>query len=180
MKIPVEISARNVFLTNEMEDLIREKAEKLDTFYDDMISCRIMVEVPHRSQRKGVQYHVRIDMTVPGGELVVKREPHEDLHAAIVNAFDAAERQVKTYSSKQRGEVKVHAYQKPLGRVSKLFPDEGYGFITTMEGVDYYFHENAVLGGKFDDLEIGTAVTFVEGTGDKGPQASSVSIEKRS
>ncbi|MCE5243094.1 MAG: HPF/RaiA family ribosome-associated protein [Syntrophobacteraceae bacterium] len=175
MKLPLQISARNVDLSAQAEDLIREKAEKLDRFYDKIIGCRIKVDVPHRSQRSGVLFDVRIDITVPGGELMVRREPGDDLHVAIVNSFDVAQRRLKEYAEKQRGDVKIHE-MKPVARVSKLFPDEGYGFLTTPEGVEVFFHENAVLDGKFEALVVGTPVNFVERQGDKGPQASSVTI----
>jgi ribosomal subunit interface protein len=175
MKVPLLISTRNIDLTDEVEDLIRDKADKLNTFHDGIISCRVMVEIPHRRQRKGVMYTLRLDMTVPGGEVVVKREPHNDLHVAITNAFDVAERRLKEYAEKQRGEVKHHE-EKPVARIVKLFPGEGYGFLATAEGREIYFHENALLNGKFDELQVGTVVSFVEREGEKGPQASSVFI----
>jgi cold shock CspA family protein len=175
MKLPLEISSRDVRLNGETEDLIRDKATKLDRISDQIIACRVKVDMPHRSQRNGMLYNVRIDVTVPGAELVIKREPGEDLHVAIVNSFDAAQRRVKEYFEKQRGEVKTHL-EKPVAKVSKIFPEEGYGFLVTSEGREVYFHENAVLDGKFEALEVGTAVTFVERLGDKGAQASSVSV----
>jgi cold shock CspA family protein len=58
--------------------------------------------------------------------------------------------------------------------VSKLYPDEGYGFIGTTDGRDVYFHRDSVLHEGFDHLRIGTEVTFAEEVGEKGPQASSV------
>jgi cold shock CspA family protein len=58
--------------------------------------------------------------------------------------------------------------------VSKLFPDEGYGFIGTPDGREVYFHRDSVLHGGFDHLRIGTEVAFVEEEGKKGPQASTV------
>jgi ribosomal subunit interface protein len=174
MKLPLEISSRDVRLNGETEDLIREKAAKLDRIFDQIIGCRVKVDMPHRSQRSGMMYNVRIDITVPGGELIIKREPDEDLHVAIVNSFDTAQRRIKEYFEKQRGEVKTHS-EKPVARVSKIFPDDGYGFLVTSEGREIYFHANAVLDG-FEVLEIGTAVTFIEHTGDKGSQASSVSV----
>lgn len=175
MKLPLEISARDVRLNAETEDLIREKAAKLGKFYDQIIGCRVKVDMPHRSQRSGMTYNVRIDLTVPGGQLVVKREPDEDLHVAIANSFETAQRRIKEYSEKQRGLIKTHV-EKPVARVAKLFPEEGYGFLMNSEGREVYFHENAVLDGKFEELQVGTEVTFVEKTGDKGAQASSVSI----
>jgi ribosomal subunit interface protein len=175
MKLPLEISARNVKLSSETENLIREKATKLDHLYDKIIGCRVKVDMPHRSQRSGLAYNVRIDITIPGGEVVVKREPDQDLHAAIVSSFDTAQRQLKEYAMKQRGEVKVHA-EKPVARITKLFEEDGYGFLVTPEGREIYFHENAVLGGKFKDLRAGMGVTYIERAGEEGPQASSVSV----
>lgn len=173
MKLPLEISSRNVDLSEKAEELIREKAEKLNKIHDQIIACRVKVDVPHRSQRSGALYNVRIDITVPGGEVIVKREPDEDLHAAIGNSFDIAQRRLKDYAGRQRGEVKYHE-EKPFGRITRLFTDEGYGFLMTPDGREIYFHENALLDGKFAALEVGTRVSFVEREGEKGPQASSV------
>jgi ribosomal subunit interface protein len=175
MKLPLEISVRNVELSEEMKALIREKAEKLDNVYEDIISCRVRVDVPHRSQRSGVLYDILVDVTVPGNEIVVRREPDEDLHVAIVNSFDVAQRRLKEYAEKQRGDVKRHE-EKPVAKVSKLFPGEGYGFIVTPEGREVYFHENALLNVEFDALEIGVTVIFNETQGEEGAQASSVTL----
>jgi ribosomal subunit interface protein len=177
MKLALEISARDVPINDEVEDLIRDKASKLDKFYDQIIGCRVKVDKPHKSQRSGMTYSVRIDITVPGGELVVKREPDEDLHAAIISSFETARRRVKEYVEKQRGEVKTHL-EKPVARVIRIFPEEGYGFLMTSEGREVYFHENAVLDGKFGVLNVGMEVTFIEKTGDKGAQASSVTLAR--
>jgi ribosomal subunit interface protein len=175
MKLPLEISARDVRINDQTEELIRDKASKLDRFYDQIIGCRVKVDMPHRSQRSGIMYNVRIDITVPGGELIVKREPDEDLHAAILSSFETAQRRVKEYAERQRGDVKTH-FEKPTARVVRIFPEQGYGFLVTPEGREVYFHKNAVLDGKFQVLGIGMEVTFIERSGDKGAQASSVSV----
>ena len=62
------------------------------------------------------------------------------------------------------------------GRVVELFKDDGYGFVETSDGWEYYFHRNSVLHDGFDRLEIGTEVRFAEEEGEKGPQASTVEI----
>jgi cold shock CspA family protein len=175
MKLPLEISARDVRINDETEELIREKASKLDRLYDQIIGCRVRVDLPHRSQKTGTVYNVRIDITVPGAELIVKREPGEDLHAAIVGSFETAQRRVKEFAEKQRGDVKTH-FEKPTAKVARIFQEEGYGFLVTPEGREVYFHANSVLNGKFTELSVGTAVTFTEGSGDKGAQASSVFV----
>ena len=102
MKLPLQITSRNVSLSEAAEQAIREKAAKLDAIYDNVMGCRVIVETPHRHQQQGNLYNVRIDLTVPGSEMVIKREEHEDLYVAIRDAFDAAKRKLKEYSSRQK------------------------------------------------------------------------------
>jgi cold shock CspA family protein len=82
---------------------------------------------------------------------------------------------LQDYARRQSGFVKTH--ELPLkARVSKLLPDEGYGFLATEDGGEIYFHKQSVLNHGFARLQVGTAVTFVEEQGEKGPQASTVRI----
>jgi len=176
MKIPLQITARNFELTEAIETAIREKADKLDQMFEQIMRCSVMVESPHRHQQKGVLYNVRINITVPGKEIVVKKEPHEDLYVAVNNAFDAAQRQLQDSSKRRRGDIKYHE-EAPRARIVRLFPDEGYGFLSTPEGREIYFHENSVVNFSFEDLKEGMPVRYIESTGEKGPQASTVKIE---
>ena len=175
MELPLQVTLRDISPSAAVEDYIRERATKLDAFYDRIMSCRVVVEAPIRHHRKGGPFKVRIDLTVPGDELVVNRQADEDLYVAIREAFDAARRRLEDYSRRQRGSVKTHE-GPPQARVSKLFPEEGYGFLETPDGAEIYFHRNSVLGEGFDRLEIGTEVRFVEEQGDQGPQASTVTV----
>ena len=75
MIMPVQVTFRNVASTTEVEEKIRARAQKLEKFYSPITSCRVLVEAPARHRRKGYSFHVRIDLTVPEGEIVVKREP---------------------------------------------------------------------------------------------------------
>ncbi|MCF6158959.1 MAG: HPF/RaiA family ribosome-associated protein [wastewater metagenome] len=171
MIIPLQITARNIELTEAIETNIREHAEKLDKFYERLTSCRVVVEaIPKRSL-----YNVHVDMTVPGKELVVKREPNTDLYLAIRDAFNAARRELEDFARVQRGDVKHHE-EPPRARISTLFPDKGYGFLTTFDGREIYFHQNSVLNHDFKRLELGMEVRFAEEMGEKGPQASSVTV----
>lgn len=175
MRNSLQISVRNVALSKAAKDNIRDKAAQLDQYYNNITSCRVAVEAINRSQRQGIIYQVRVDITVPGSELVVNRESDEDVYVAIRDAFDAAMRQVEKYARKQRSEVKAHE-APPQARVTRLFSNEGYGFLESSEGYEVYFHRNSVLNGDFAKLEVGTAVRFVEEMGEKGPQASTVSV----
>lgn len=176
MKIPLQITARNFELTETIENAIREKAQKLDLFYDQIMRCKVLVEAPHRHHHKGVLFNTRIDITIPGAEIAIKREPHEDLYVSIGDAFRAARRQIENYTRRQRGDVKHHE-ETSRALVSALFQEKGYGFLTTPDGREFYFHKNSVLGDKFKDLKIGMKVRFVEELGEKGPQASTVKVK---
>lgn len=175
MEIPLQITSRNLELTDAIESEIRQKSEKLDRFYDRITRCRIIVESPHRHSHQGKLYNVNIYLTVPGAELVVKREPHEDLYVAIRDSFNAIRRKLEEYDRKQRNEVKHHE-EAPQARITALFSDQGYGFLTTPDSREIYFHENSLLNSDFRKLKIGTKVRFSEAEGEKGPQASSVTI----
>jgi hypothetical protein len=63
-----------------VEKWIRDEATGLETFYSEIMGCRVTVEMPHRHQRRGGLYHIRIDLTVPVGELVIKRQPNLSAH----------------------------------------------------------------------------------------------------
>lgn len=171
--LPLQISVRNLTLAPEMEADIRERAAGLLAYCDRLIGCRVAVEVPHRRQREGVLHKVRIDLTVPGGEIVIRRRPHEDLRTAVQIAFNAARRRLQDYARRKRGAVKIHERQS-VAVVTQYYPLAGYGFLTTADGHDVYFDKNSVIGGGFDRLDIGIEVRFVEEQGEKGPQASTV------
>lgn len=180
MKLPLQITFRNMERSDAIEADVRDKAAKLDEFFQHIMSCRVVVEAHHKHHHKGNLYHVRIDITVPGHELVVSREPkddhaHEDAYVAVRDAFDAAKRQLEDYSRRLRGDVKSHEVS-PHGTVSELVPMEDYGRIATPDGRSVYFHRNSVINADFDSLEEGDAVRFDEEPGDAGPQASTVRV----
>ena len=110
MELPVQITFRNTDHSDAVETFLREKAAWLDSFYNRIIRCRVMVEVPHHRHRSGNPYHVRIELTVPGGELAISHEPaHKNPYLAIRETFDDARRQLQDYARRQRGQVKTHA-----------------------------------------------------------------------
>jgi cold shock CspA family protein/ribosome-associated translation inhibitor RaiA len=183
MQLPVQVTFRYMEPSAAIERRVRERADELDQFYDRIMGCRVVVEAPHRRHQQGKLYHVRIDLTVPGGELAVTRAPgqhhaHEDVYVAIRDSFDAARRQLEDYARRQRGSVKAHV-TPPRGHVLRLFTENGHGFIAAPDGTEIYFHRNSVLHDAFGRLRIGTEVEFTPEEGDKGPQASTVRLVRR-
>lgn len=108
MQLPLQIAVRGVELEGWTDELIRKYADKLERYHDRVTAIRVMVEVPQRQMGEPIMYNVRFDITVPGGELVVK-QAHAELHTAIQRAFEAARRRLQDYVRRQRGDVKAHA-----------------------------------------------------------------------
>jgi ribosomal subunit interface protein len=180
MKMPLQIAFRNFERSESVEAKIRERAEKLDKYCDHIMGCRVVVEEQHKHHQHGNHFHVRVDVTVPDGELIANREPDEhhayaDVYVAIRDAFDAVRRQLEDYVRRQDRRVKAHE-APPHGRVVELYPAEGYGRIQTMDGKLVYFHRNSLVDADFDKLQTGAEVRFSEEQGELGPQASTVYV----
>jgi cold shock CspA family protein len=175
MQRPLKITARDFELTEPMERDIRDRVAALEQYYDRISGCEVAVEAPMRHHRKGGPFKVRLRLTLPRGEIAVTRQSDEDMTLAVREAFDAARRRIEDHVRELRGQVKIHA-EAPHGRVARLFPEEGYGFLVNAEGDEIYFHRNSVLTPGFDRLQPGTEVRFVQELGEQGPQASTVAI----
>ena len=177
MELPLQITHRNMDASPAIDGAIRKQVKHLESIYQRIIACRVLVEAPHRHHRRGQLFHVRIDITVPGTELVVGRDPakcgqHKDFHVALRDAFRAARRELTSYAEKQRIHVKRHIPQS-RGLVTNILRGNGYGFLRAVDGHTVYFHANSVVGG-LDQVEAGMIVSYIEEPGDKGPQATVV------
>jgi ribosomal subunit interface protein len=177
----VELAFRNMDPSPAVEDRVRAQIDKLGQFYDRIMACRVVIETHHRHHHKGNLFHVRIDLTVPNGELVVSREPsehhaHEDVYVAIRDAFDAMRRQLQDYVRKQRGDVKSHE-APPHGRILEIAPAADYGVIEASDGRELRFTSKSVVDYDFAKLEVGDRVWFTEVDSDEGPAASTVHVE---
>jgi len=180
MPIPLEITTHNMDSSPAVEAAVKEKAAKLERFADKIIGCQVRIDAPHKHHGKGKLYHVSVEILVPGGHIIASRDPaknhaHEDLYVAIRDAFRAAGRQLQDHTRVRRGKIKQHE-TPPHGHVAQLHPHENYGIIETADGREVYFHRNSLLNAKLEDLEPGAEVRFDEEAGEKGPQATSVSL----
>ena len=103
MQIPLQVSFHGVQPSAAVQEAIREKAGKLEKVFDHITSCRVALELDGRHPRHGRQFRARIDLTVPGREIVVTREHDEDLQVALREAFADARRQLEEHVRIQRG-----------------------------------------------------------------------------
>ncbi len=107
MKLPFELMQKDLTLPPAMADHIRERAEKLDHFFERIIRCRVTVEGSGLHHRQGC-YAVKVDLTVPGSEIVVRKEAAANLELALKDAFGAAGRRLEDHARRTRGFVKSH------------------------------------------------------------------------
>jgi len=178
MQTPLQITFRNMPRSDAVEARIRDKAAKLEKFHPRMMSCHVVVEERDRHHHQGKQFTVHLDIRVPGHELVIDRDHHEDIYVALRDAFNAAGRKLEEVVRTDRSDVKAHAMPQH-GKIARLFPGEGYGFIETADGRELYFSSDNVAEPAFARLKTGVAVQFVEDVSGEGRQhATRVSAGK--
>lgn len=177
MKQPVQITFHGMDRSDAVEDAVRKRVEHLDRFASDVMSCRVVVDLLQKHKHQGRPFGVRIDLTLSGHELVVDRVEHEDVYVALRDAFDDMTRQLEDVVRQRRGDEKQHP-RELHGEVVRLNDDGGFGFIRTADGQEYYFGRDNLASGRFEQLQIGTAVQFIAELAAQGPQAKRVSLGK--
>lgn len=109
MQIPIQIAFHGVDKSDAVEDKIRERVDKLESYSDRITGCRVVVESHHKSHSNlntnAAPFHVTVHLSVPGEDLVVRRDPketraHEDIQIALRDSFDTMERRLKDYTQK--------------------------------------------------------------------------------
>lgn len=183
MEIPFEVVFRHMEPAAMVDERIRREIDRIQRYSDQLVAGRVVVEGPNAAHRHGGLYKVNVHLRYRGapGVDIARSGPrdhaHESALVAIRDAFAAARRRLQDRSRRLHGKVKQH--EVPLhGRVTQLFPEQGYGYLTASDGREVFFHRNAVLDDAFDRLAAGSEVrlSLAEGEGEKGPQASSVSL----
>ncbi|XXF78624.1 HPF/RaiA family ribosome-associated protein [Myxococcaceae bacterium GXIMD 01537] len=103
MKRALQVTFRGMETSEALSEHIHQEAGKLEQFFDGIVGCHVVVEEPHRHKQQGRHFHVRVDLHVPGKEIVVGRDTeehraHEDAYVAVSDAFDNARRQLQHYA----------------------------------------------------------------------------------
>jgi CspA family cold shock protein len=63
------------------------------------------------------------------------------------------------------------------GTIKRIVSDKGFGFVAAEDGTEYFFHNSACVGTRFDELREGQRVSFEKGQGPKGPRAENIRTE---
>ena len=149
----------------------------LERLASDIVACRVVIGVEQKHQHQGRPYSVRVDLSVPGHELVVNKVQNEDVYVAMRDAFDSMRRQLENLVERRRGEEKTHPV--PLhGEIVRIDGASGFGFIRTPDGSEYYFSRDNIVSTPFEHMRTGAAVQFVPDTAGEGRQAKRVSLGK--
>ena len=177
MKQALHIQFQGMEASAAVETKARELADRLDSFAPDIMACRVNIDLEQKHKHQGRPYGVRIDLTLPGHELVVNKVQHEDVYVALRDAFDNMRRQLEEVVRIRRGQEKLHAL--PLhGEVVRVDDVTGTGFIRTPDGDEYYFSRDNLADTPFEHVQPGSTVQFIPEVAKQGLQAKRVSLGK--
>lgn len=98
MSVPLQITIRDNDNNNAkyLTHHIQEKAHKLDQYYHDITSCRIVVEPAQHNQHQGNLHAVHIDLTIPKDKIIINKIEDENVYVAIRDALNAACRRLQS------------------------------------------------------------------------------------
>jgi hypothetical protein len=111
---PVDIKFHSLDPSPALEEWIRAWATRVGRPYDDIERCAVVIDLPHRRHSQGNTFAVRVYITVPERTIAISRDPgrdheHENVYAAVADAFRAARRALQDHMRIRRGDVKLHA-----------------------------------------------------------------------
>ncbi len=103
-----QVVFHNIDQSNAVNEAVQKRIHKLERYCDQIITGRVVLDSPHNNHHKGKVYSVGLEIHTPSKEVRVNQEQHdnhahEDLYVAIRDAFNAAERQLKSIDKKHRG-----------------------------------------------------------------------------
>jgi ribosomal subunit interface protein len=101
------ITYRGMEHSTAMDTKIQELTDKLESFHPKITRCTVIVDKRDHRKRKGNLFEVRVDVHVPGREIVASMLENEDPYIALHQAFDVAQRQLEEDIRRKRGEVKT-------------------------------------------------------------------------
>jgi len=100
--VPARITFHGLLPSPSLEAQIRAEVDALERTFQQIVSCRVSVELPHRHQQRGRLYRVVVEVGVRGGHLVVvssqdQKAIHANARIAVSDAFRAAHRQLEDH-----------------------------------------------------------------------------------
>lgn len=102
-----QVFYHNIDQSAALSEKVAKRVEKLQRFSNDIIGGRVVLDSPHNNHQKGKVFSVTLEIHTSGKEVIVKqdqhdRAAHEDIYVAVRDAFNAAERQLKSLGRSPR------------------------------------------------------------------------------
>lgn len=110
MEMPLKISFQDSETSDALTSLINDHVSGLEKLYGRMTSCHVVVRIP---DRQSGFFAIHVHAALPGGgALNIDHTPSVDERFrepqfAVNDAFRRAKRQLKSYASRRRGDVKT-------------------------------------------------------------------------
>lgn len=138
------------------------------------------VAVVHKNT--GLRYAV---VDVSADEVLLSPETDDGMQDLMVpvslfcEEFIASERYAAPRRPRARGRRPPAARAMPTGpkvrgRVKKLVPERGFGFVRGDDGKEVFFHRSGLGPNEYDSLSEGDLVEYVVQEGPRGPRAENV------
>lgn len=171
----LEVEARNIAMTPRWKTEIEERMAALQRGHDDIIHGRVTLTKNRHHKKLDNVAEALVLVTVPTRQTFTSRKEDKTFEEAIRAAFDAVAIELRKYREKRADKVaRIEPLPQLRGVVSKVFQDQGYGFILKDGGGEVYFHKNALKGISFGDVQDGLEVLFETEPGEKGLHATIV------
>lgn len=171
----LEVESRNIEMTPRWKTEIEERMAALQRGHDDIIHGRVTLTKNRHHKKLDNVAEALVLVTVPARQTITSRKEDKTFEEAIRAAFDAVAIELRKFREKRADKVvRVEPLPQLRGVVSKVFPEQGYGFILMDGGGEVYFHKNALKGISFTEMEDGLEVLFESEPGEKGLHATIV------
>lgn len=121
-----QIVFHNIEQSDSITEAVQKRVDKLRRYCSDIIGGRVVLDCPHNNHHKGKVYSVALELQTPNKPVMVTQEQHdnhahEDLYVAIRDAFNAAERQLKSVDKKHR---KAAMHKNPDAVAEEMVVDD--------------------------------------------------------
>jgi hypothetical protein len=102
MKLPVYVEFRGMEHSDAIATVAQAYAHKLESAVPNTIACHIGIDLERPPKQQEHLYGVRIDLTIPGHELMVSRVQREDVEVAMRDAFSTMHSQLEALARESR------------------------------------------------------------------------------
>lgn len=114
MQRPLQLAFRDMKSSLALETFIRDRVSRLEQHHSNIIGCRVVAGIPHRSAAGArpsakPSLSLTVEVEIPGRPLIVvkdmeaRREAKDDQLAVVTHVFEAVERQLREAYGGRKG-----------------------------------------------------------------------------